>query len=82
MNSLVKLSTRLNGRGRGWLVCIAVLAAVAAGCGKTGDALQVTGTVKRADGSPLQFESGTVIFQADEPGKFASGSVQPDGSFT
>jgi hypothetical protein len=53
---------------------------VALGCGGS-DALQVTGTVKNADGSVIPNEGGLVIFQPAE-GNTASGGIQPDGSFT
>jgi hypothetical protein len=52
------------------------------GCSRHSDTLNVTGNVKNADGSPLTFEAGSVIFQATEGSSHASGSVQPDGSFT
>lgn len=59
-----------------------VLLTLAAGCGKTGDLVPVTGKVKYADGSPLSFEAGSVIFQAAEGSGNASGAVQSDGTFT
>ena len=63
-----------------WLLVAAT--ALAAGCGGGDDAIQVTGVVSNADGSPLQFESGMVLFQPDGAGQSASGGVEPDGSFT
>jgi hypothetical protein len=44
--------------------------------------VQVTGTVKNADGSPLPFESGSIVFTGTDGKNHASGSLQPDGSFT
>lgn len=55
---------------------------LACGCSKHSDMLQVTGTVKNADGSPLVFEAGSVNFQATEGAGHATGPVQPNGSFT
>lgn len=53
------------------------------GCGGDGEGglVPVTGVVKNADGSPLKFESGNVIFQSTGGGAGASGAVQPDGTF-
>jgi hypothetical protein len=53
-----------------------------AGCGHSSETVQVTGTVKNADGSPLAFEAGSIVFQGTEANNHASGSVKPDGSFT
>ncbi|MBA3481582.1 MAG: hypothetical protein H0T51_07185 [Pirellulales bacterium] len=53
---------------------------VSLGCGD-GGTVPVTGTVKNADGSDLQFESGLVVFEPMDEGKAASGAVEPDGSF-
>jgi hypothetical protein len=55
--------------------------AVALGCGGD-EAVSVTGTVKKADGSNLQFENGLVVFQPIGEGKSASGALEEDGSFT
>lgn len=62
------------------LVAIALFAAIGCG-GSAGDAVQVTGTVKHADGSDISFEAGTIVFQAADPTQFASGRVEPDGAF-
>jgi len=66
-----------------WMLMSAV--ALMAGCGG-GGAIQVTGVVKSADGSPIQCESGTVLFQPvvgeGVAGEHASGAVLPDGTFT
>jgi hypothetical protein len=56
--------------------------ALVAGCGAGDELVQVTGTVKNADGSVIQHESGQVLFQPTEAGQPASGGVEPDGSFT
>jgi hypothetical protein len=68
-----------------WLLIIA--AAFMAGCGGGDEALQVTGVVKNADGSPIPCESGTVLFQPtasgeNATGQHASGAVNPDGTFS
>lgn len=60
------------------LIAITVFAI---GCSPAGN-VPVTGTVKNADGSDLQFESGQVVFQPSGEGRAASGAVEPDGSFT
>jgi hypothetical protein len=54
---------------------------LAVGCGG-GDAISVTGAVKYADGSHIQFENGMVLFQPTAEGRPASGSLEKDGSFT
>lgn len=64
------------------LTAALLLLILASGCSKHSDLVQVTGTVKNADGSPLVFEAGSVNFQAMEGAGHATGSVQPDGSFT
>ena len=52
------------------------------GCGGGEDEmLQVTGTVKNADGSPVTAESAMVVFQPVGEGRAASGSIGPDGDF-
>jgi hypothetical protein len=53
----------------------------AVGCADSDESLQVTGTVKLADGSPVTGESGTVAFHPAGEGQAASGAIQPDGSF-
>jgi hypothetical protein len=63
-----------------WLLAIAV--ALMVGCGSGDEALQVTGVVTNADGSPIASESGTVLFQPAGSGEHASGSVAADGTFT
>lgn len=68
-----------------WLLIIA--AAFMTGCGGGDEALQVTGVVTNADGSPIPCESGTVLFQPtgsgeNSTGQHASGEVKPDGAFT
>lgn len=57
-------------------------AALLVGCGGGDQALQVSGTVTNADGSPIKCESGTVLFQPAGSGENASGSVAADGTFT
>jgi len=64
------------------IAAFTVVALALVGCGHKSDLLQVTGTVKNANGPPLAFEAGSVIFQAAEGNVHANGSVQPDGSFT
>src|SRR5262245_53218763 len=64
------------------IAAFTVVALAVVGCGHKSDLGQVTGTVKNADGSPLRFEAGPVIFQAAEGNSHATGAVQPDGSFT
>lgn len=52
------------------------------GCGAAGDeAVQVTGSVKNADGSVATGESALIVFQPVSEGKSASGSIGPDGAF-
>jgi hypothetical protein len=68
-----------------WVLVVAEVLLV--GCGGGDQAVQVSGTVTNADGSPIACESGTVLFQpatSGEPtsGKHATGSVNPDGTFT
>jgi hypothetical protein len=63
-----------------WLLMIA--AALMAGCGGGDEAIQVTGVVLNADGSPIACESGTVLFQPAASGQNATGSVAADGTFT
>lgn len=68
-----------------WLLVIAV--ALTAGCGGGDGVLEVTGVVTNADGSPIQFEAGSVLFQPattgeGAAGKHATGEVKPDGTFT
>lgn len=65
-----------------WLVVVAIATVLAAGCGGDGSkAIQVTGVVRNADGSPIHCDSGMVLFQPDGAGPSASGGVEPDGSF-
>jgi hypothetical protein len=65
-----------------WLLVVA--AAFMAGCGGS-EAIQVTGAVVNADGSPVQCESGKVLFQptatGENAGEHATGDVKPDGTF-
>jgi hypothetical protein len=65
-----------------WTSLLLLALLLAAGCGKAGGPLPVTGTVKYKDGSPLAFEVGSVIFRSTDGTTNASGAVQPDGSFT
>jgi hypothetical protein len=44
--------------------------------------LPVTGTVKNANGSPIESESRMVVFHPISGGKPASGTAEKDGSFT
>ena len=66
-----------------WLLIVAT--ALMAGCGGGAEAVQVTGVVTGADGSPIPCESGTVLFQPaagdNATGQHASGAVLPDGTF-
>lgn len=64
----------------GSLLIVGIMGA-ALGCADGDEALQVTGTVKFADGSPVTGESGTVAFHPAGEGKAASGAIEPDGSF-
>ena len=58
-------------------------AILAVGCGGSSDLLQVTGTVKNADGSAFKAdEGGLILFNASGSGKSATGNLEPDGSFT
>jgi hypothetical protein len=64
-----------------------VATALLAGCDGSPRMIQVTGVVANADGTPIQCESGAVLFQptsmgADSTGQHASGEVRPDGTFT
>src|SRR5215207_6227482 len=69
-----------------WLLVIA--AALTAGCDGSGDgALEVTGVVTNADGTPIPCEGGMVLFQPattgeTASGKHATGGVKADGTFT
>lgn len=68
-----------------WLLVMA--AALTAGCGGGDGALEVTGVVTGADGSPIPGEGGMVLFQPaaageNATGKHATGAVKPDGTFT
>jgi hypothetical protein len=68
-----------------WLLIIA--AALTAGCSGGDGAMQVTGVVVNADGTPIACEGGMVLFQPatsgeNASGKHATGSVAPDGAFT
>jgi len=75
------LRTSHRGRDGGWALVLLASAAVAisiSGCGKARrDRAEVTGTVTY-NGTPLRF--GTVIFEP-ETGQYATGAIQPDGSF-
>jgi hypothetical protein len=67
-----------------WLLVIA--AALTIGCGGGDGALQVTGKVTNADGSPIQCEGGMVLFQPatigeNASGKHATGGMKSDGTF-
>ena len=67
-----------------WFLIIAT--ALMAGCGGGDGALQVTGKVTSADGSPIPCEAGMVLFQPATTGenaseKHATGGVKPDGTF-
>jgi hypothetical protein len=53
----------------------------AIGCGAGDEAIQVTGTVKFADGSPAVGETGTVVFHPIAEGKSANAAIGSDGSF-
>jgi hypothetical protein len=65
-----------------WTLVFAV--ALMTGCGGS-EAIQVTGAVTNADGTPIQCESGKVLFQptgtGESAGQHASGAVNPDGTF-
>ena len=60
------------------------MAVLAIGCaGAKSDLLQVTGTVKNADGSAVAApQGGTILFLPNGGGEAASGDVKEDGSFT
>jgi hypothetical protein len=51
------------------------------GCGASGEMVDVSGTVKYADGSPVTGESPLVVFEPTAEGKAASGTINPDGTF-
>ncbi|MBA4105556.1 MAG: hypothetical protein C0485_07335 [Pirellula sp.] len=51
------------------------------GCGGADALVPVSGTVKNADGAPLVFESGTIIFQPTAAGRAANGAVDKSGAF-
>ena len=55
--------------------------ALTLGCGGADALVPVSGTVKNADGSPLVFESGTIIFQPAAAGRAANGAVDQNGAF-
>jgi len=68
-----------------WLLSIA--AALMAGCGGSDGAMQITGVVTDAGGTPIPCEGGMVLFQPattgeSGSGKHATGEVKPDGTFT
>lgn len=67
------------------VVMLSGLVAVTTGCGSGGGNVQVTGTVKNADGTPVAGEVATLAFQptgtGSDAGKPASGTIEPDGSF-
>ena len=53
------------------------------GCDAAGDGrVNVTGTVKNADGSTPTGESALIWFEPTSEGRPASGSIESDGSFT
>jgi hypothetical protein len=64
-----------------FLLLLSTLGAIL-GCEGGNDAIQVTGVVKFADGSPVVGESGTVVFHPTAEGKSASATIESDGSFT
>jgi hypothetical protein len=55
--------------------------ALTLGCGGADALVPVSGTVKNADGTPLAFESGTVIFQPAAAGRAANGAVDQSAAF-
>lgn len=55
--------------------------ALTLGCGGADAIVPVSGTVKNADGAPLIFESGTIIFQPAAAGRAANGAVDKGGAF-
>jgi hypothetical protein len=67
-----------------FVLCVAALAAVLIiGCDDSGEPLQVTGTLKSADGAAITGEpGGKVLFMPNGSGKAAAGAVEPDGAFT
>jgi hypothetical protein len=54
-----------------------------AGCGgAAGEFVQVSGTVKYADGTPVTGQTAKAVFLPKSPeGRAASGTIEPDGSF-
>lgn len=62
-----------------WLILLAV--GLALGCQEGDEAVQVSGTVRYADGSPVTGESPLIVFEPVSDGKAANGSIEPDGSF-
>jgi hypothetical protein len=62
---------------------LTLVAILAVGCQGGSEALQVTGTVKHKDGAAVDAQQGgKVLFMPIEVGKGATGSVEPDGTFT
>ena len=62
-----------------WLTLFAAVALL--GCQGDGGAVQVSGTLKYVDGSPVTGESPLIIFEPVSDGRVANGSIQPDGTF-
>jgi hypothetical protein len=62
------------------LVVLALLGPL--GCNRSDGTVQVTGSVKYADGAAVTGESPLVLFEpVDANGKAASGSIKADGTF-
>jgi hypothetical protein len=65
------------------LLPLVAILAIGCGGGGSGDALQVTGTVKNADGSTLDLsQGGLVLFMPVGEGTAATGNLNADGSFS
>lgn len=63
-------------------IALFTLLAITLGCGGADALVPVSGTMKNADGTPLAFESGVIIFQPTAAGRAANGAVDPSGAFT
>ena len=66
---------------------VLLLTMLLAGCSGGEAMFDVNGTVKYSDGDPVTGELATIVFQPDAasaniPAKSASGTINPDGSFT
>jgi hypothetical protein len=63
-------------------IALLALLGLTLGCGGADALVPVGGTLKNADGTPLEFESGAIIFHPTAAGRAANGAVDPTGAFT